>query len=261
MLSDAVCRVAVLSLHTSPSTAPGRGASGGLNVYVRELSRALGERGVASDVLVRVGANRPARRQPLGEGCTLVPVPAGPDRDLSPSEERDLAPALARAVGRVVAGQGYDVLASHHWMSGVVAANVAGSLDAPFVHTAHTWAVLKNQTLAPGAAPEPEWREGLERDVARAADRILVATLAERDLLVRWYGAGSRCALVVPGVDVEAFAPGEGPVQQPPTFLVAGRLERLKGVDTALAALAELRHPTARLQVVGEDGGERGEQG
>ncbi|HEV8063441.1 MAG TPA: glycosyltransferase, partial [Acidimicrobiales bacterium] len=46
-------RLAVLSLHTSPLAQPGTGDSGGMNVYVRELSSALARAGVACDVYSR----------------------------------------------------------------------------------------------------------------------------------------------------------------------------------------------------------------
>ncbi len=94
MVPGSVCRVAVLSLHTSPATAPGRGASGGLNVYVRELTRALRAEGVVCDVLVRAPAGSTAGAQPAAGGGLLIPVPAGPDRDLTPLEERDLVEEL-----------------------------------------------------------------------------------------------------------------------------------------------------------------------
>lgn len=255
-MSGAECRVAVLSLHTSPIAAPGRGASGGLNVYVRELTRALHAEGVVSDILVRAGDGRPTA---LEGGGWLLPVP-GPDRDLTQDEERDLIPDVTAATARVLRGRRYDLLASHHWMSGAIGQRLTAGMGAPLVHTAHTWAVQKNLVLAPGARPEPVWREQLEASIARSADRILVSTAGEGALLDARYGAGPRCSLVVPGVDVDTFAPDGGPRAEPPFFLVAARLERLKSIDTALAALAGLRHPSARLVVVGEDGGESGEQ-
>ena len=46
-------RLAVLSLHTSPLAQPGTGDSGGMNVYVRELSSALARAGVECDVFTR----------------------------------------------------------------------------------------------------------------------------------------------------------------------------------------------------------------
>lgn len=262
MVPGSVCRVAVLSLHTSPAAAPGRGASGGLNVYVRELTHALREEGVVSDIFVRTHAGDGIPPPQLEDGITLIPIPAGPERDLTPIEERNLVADLkaATTLAALQSGRRYDLVTSHHWLSGTVGRSVARVLGTPLVHTAHTWAAQKNEALAPGAEPEPAWRERLESAIVRAADRILVATPAEARLLDAHYGAGERCSVVVPGVDAEAFSPGDGRRADPPVFVVAGRLERLKGVDTALTAVAGLRHPTARLLVVGEDGGQPGER-
>ena len=46
-------RVAMVSMHTSPLATPGVGDAGGLNVYVAELARRLGERGLKVDVFTR----------------------------------------------------------------------------------------------------------------------------------------------------------------------------------------------------------------
>ena len=46
-------RIAVLSVHTSPLAPLGGRESGGMNVYVRELSQAMGARGYVVDVFTR----------------------------------------------------------------------------------------------------------------------------------------------------------------------------------------------------------------
>ena len=49
-------RVAMISMHTSPLATPGVGDAGGLNVYVGEVARRLGERGLKVDVFTRAEA-------------------------------------------------------------------------------------------------------------------------------------------------------------------------------------------------------------
>src|SRR5258708_10304488 len=46
-------RVAMISMHTSPTAVLGQRANGGLNVCVRELCTQLSQRGVATDVFTR----------------------------------------------------------------------------------------------------------------------------------------------------------------------------------------------------------------
>src|ERR671925_513742 len=52
-MSDASCRVAVLSVHTSPLELPGSGDAGGMNVYIREVAAEMSRRGVRTDVFTR----------------------------------------------------------------------------------------------------------------------------------------------------------------------------------------------------------------
>ena len=70
-------RVALLSLHTSPTAQLGQSANGGLNVYVREVAAALEASGVATDVFTRrLDDSRPAL-EPLGPLTRVVYLPAG----------------------------------------------------------------------------------------------------------------------------------------------------------------------------------------
>ena len=60
-------RVAMISVHTSPLARLGEKDAGGLNVYVRQLSRQLGRLGVAVDVFTR----RTDPNMPCGRDETL----------------------------------------------------------------------------------------------------------------------------------------------------------------------------------------------
>jgi D-inositol-3-phosphate glycosyltransferase len=93
---------------------------------------------------------------------------------------------------------------------------------------------------------------------------LIGSTPDEADDLVRLYGANpNRVHVVAPGIDLVTFQPldradarrkiGYGPGR---LLLFVGRLERLKGVDVAIRALALLRdraHDDVRLIVLGED--------
>ena len=63
-------RVAMISLHTSPLATPGVGDAGGLNVYVAEVARRLGERGLKVDVFTR---RRGPRTCPESSRSTSTP--------------------------------------------------------------------------------------------------------------------------------------------------------------------------------------------
>jgi len=265
-------RAGVICLHTSPNATLGQSANGGLNVYVREVCAALGRRGVATDVFTRRTRADGPDVEPLGPLGRVVYLPAGP-LGVDKYKLLDHVPEFTEAVQGWMRTSGlrYDLLYSHYWLAGVAACALRSRLRLPWVHTAHTLAVVKNRLLPPGDQPEPEVRVELEGEIARCADLLVVSTEAEGLELRRAYGVRpDRVFVLTPGCDLEAFEPrcradARSELQQPDEklFVFVGRLERLKGVDLILRALSLVtaggRHPEARLLVLGEDSGAGGE--
>jgi D-inositol-3-phosphate glycosyltransferase len=263
--------VAVITLHTSPTASLGRSANGGMNVYVREVCAALARRGVATDVFTRQvdGAGGVEVLSPLSR---IVYLPAGPS-GLDKYRLLDEVPGFAEGVVRFIEDSGlrYDLLYSHYWLSGVAACGLRRRLGLPWAHTAHTLAIVKNRRLAPGDRPEPEIRADLEGEIARCAELLVVSTEAEAAALRSAYGIRpDRLSVVAPGTDLAVFRPRPGSAarrllgrEDQRLFVFVGRLERLKGVDILLRALALLttggRHPDVRLLVIGEDSRSDGE--
>ena len=79
--------IAMLSVHTCPLAVLGGKKTGGMNVYVRELSRELGRRGIKVDVFTRSqNPCIPHVNQTLGENARVIHIPAGPESPLSADE-------------------------------------------------------------------------------------------------------------------------------------------------------------------------------
>ena len=258
-------RIAVVSMHTSPTASLGESANGGMNVYIREISAAFSRCGIATDVFTRrVGADDPAveRIAPLGR---VVYLPAGHDHSDKYQLQHHVEEFAAEALAFIDEQRlEYQLLYSHYWLSGLVARSLRQSLGLPWVHTAHTLGKVKNRQLAPGAKPEPVERIRAEREIAVEADRLIASTDDEREDLVELYGADrDRIAVVAPGIDLATFFPmPKEEAQRKIGFpdqrllLFVGRLERLKGVETILRAMAlaaDRRHQDVRLLVLGED--------
>jgi len=70
-------RVAMLSVHTCPLAAPGGKETGGMNVYLREVSRELGRMGVEVDVFTRSQNAAIERVVDLGERARVIHLRAG----------------------------------------------------------------------------------------------------------------------------------------------------------------------------------------
>jgi len=256
-------RIAVISMHTSPTASLGQNANGGLNVYVHEIATTFSDRGIATDIFTRCTPSDPEFEQ-LTPLSRVIYLPAGQDLDKYSLYAE--VPGFANRIQQfaVVEDVSYDLLFSHYWLSGEVACLLRPRLAAGWAHVAHTLGLVKNQTLAAGARPEPELRIQVEKEIAAQADLLIASTEDERAELVRLYGADpDHTAVVPPGVDLSMFQPidrdearrkigyGAGRL-----LLFVGRLERLKGVEVAIRALALLRdraHDDVRLLILGED--------
>src|ERR1700736_3278789 len=86
-------RIAMISMHTSPTAALGLNANGGLNVCVRELCTRLSERGVATDVFTRCLSDDCPDSEQLAPLSRVIYLPAGPP-DLDKYRLMDEVPAF-----------------------------------------------------------------------------------------------------------------------------------------------------------------------
>src|SRR5437879_1115569 len=73
-----MCNIAVVSVHTSPLSRPGTRDSGGLNVYVRELSREMAKRGHTIDIFTRRTDAATPEVTRIYEGTRVIQIAAGP---------------------------------------------------------------------------------------------------------------------------------------------------------------------------------------
>jgi D-inositol-3-phosphate glycosyltransferase len=272
--------LAVLSMHTSPLAQPGRGDGGGMNVYVRELSAALARSGVRCEVFTRAEDPDVPAVVSVEPGFRVHHVPAGPVAPLAKELLPDLVDewadgVAARLLDLGAAGRKVEAIHANYWLSGIAGHRLKHQLDVPLISTFHTLDRVKAE-LSPEAisAEEPARRAKAEADIMGCSDAILASCTVEADQLVDLYDAPfERVRIVAPGVDHAFFAPGDrrqarraiGMDPAGPLVLFVGRIQPLKGLSVAVAALggAGAAHPDgrsgrAKLVVVGGPSGPHG---
>ena len=95
-------RVAMLSVHTCPLAMLGGKETGGMNVYVRDLSMELVRRGIAVDVFTRSqNPHLPHVMHRLGPLGRVIHIPKGAPSNLNLFRERP-QPPVARGIQRSV---------------------------------------------------------------------------------------------------------------------------------------------------------------
>jgi D-inositol-3-phosphate glycosyltransferase len=260
----------MISLHTSPLASLGRTRdAGGMNVYIRELSRELGRGGMYVDIFTRRSDPTTPPIQYLSDQVRLIALPAGPATHLPPTELAPYVGEFSRALGRFSArsaertGHEYNLVHSHYWLSAAAGLPLASEWDVPHVTMFHTVERLKTQQYGAPSGSSPASRVRIEHEgrIASSVDCIAVSTEHERDQLRRLYCLRADRLRIIPcGVDLDAFTPGTPEEREEarralspdgmPVLLFVGRLDAIKDLDLLLASVAAMRTP-ARLYVVG----------
>src|SRR4051812_32289320 len=92
--ADTACRVAVLSVHGCPLDQLGTREVGGMQLYVRELSRELGRLGMHVDVFTRKTRPDLPRVVSFGEGARVIHLDAGPQQRIDKNSVVQHLPAF-----------------------------------------------------------------------------------------------------------------------------------------------------------------------
>ena len=252
----------MLSVHTCPLAALGGKETGGMNVYVREVSRELGRMGIEVDVFTRSQDPSIERVVSLGPGARVVHVEAGPQMPIARERIHEHLDEFVERVDawRAADGVDYDLIHGHYWLSGVAALRLKARWGVPVIQMFHTLGQLKNSVARTADDIEPELRIHEETRVIAAADRLIAANTVERTHLGRYYGAPrDRIAVVPCGVDTALFRPGDAAAAREeldlpagPLLLYVGRLSPIKGLETLLESMTFL-DPRPSLVVVGGD--------
>ena len=260
--------VAMLSVHTCPLAALGGKETGGMNVYVREVSRELGRMGVSVDVFTRSQDPSIQRVVRLGERARVIHLAAGAEAPMARERVYDHMDEFVEGVEawRIAEAIDYDLIHAHYWLSGVAALTLKRRWSVPVLQMFHTLARLKNRVARSAAELEPLVRVEEETRIVSDADRIVAANVVERAELLRDYGAhASRIATIPCGVDTDLFTPGDRAearrrlgLDDRPVLLWVGRIAPIKGLDTLLDTVARLREAgrDMRLLVVGGEADE-----
>ena len=252
----------MLSVHACPLAKLGGRDSGGMNVYVRELSRELAKRDIEVDVFTRWREPGDPRIQQLAAGARVIHIESGPIRYIPKHEVYARLDEFTAELERHVASEGrsYDLIHSHYWLSAAVARRIAPKWRVPTVQMFHTLGLVKREVMAEDTDGELEERVPIEREAVRESDALVAASEIEASELMQLYDADPERICVLPcGVDTEAFHPlrqvdareALGRDQCERLVLFVGRIEQIKGIDVLLQAMGELfrRRPDLRHEI------------
>ncbi|MFL6121182.1 glycosyltransferase [Actinophytocola sp.] len=243
-------RIAMISEHANPLAALGGVDAGGQNLHVAELSGALAEAGHEVTVYTRQDDHQQRRVVTTPRGYRVVHVPAGPPQPVPKDELLPHMAAFTEFVDERWRVERPDVVHSHFWMSGLVAAIAAKRHGIPLVHTYHALGTVKRRHQGE-ADTSPESRIDTERVIGRSADCVIATCSDEVAELSRMGLSKSRIKIVPCGVDTKQFLP-EGRRSRPKLahrIVSVGRLVPRKGFADLITVLPAL--PDTELVIAG----------
>lgn len=242
--------IAVLSVHSCPLAALGGKETGGMNVYVREISREMGRLGLQVDVYTRSQNPHISRVVPLGRNARVIHFPAGPEEPIPKNEILNFLPEFTDRILRFAKKNGirYDLIHSHYWLSGWVAGQLKRQWSIPFIHMFHTLGALKNSVSRNKEEKESQGRLRVEKQIMSMADCLIAPSPWEMEQMILHNHAQSSKVQVIPcGVDLTLFKPIPAlkakkilGLSEREFILFVGRIDAIKGIDVLIKAVNHL---------------------
>ncbi len=265
-------RIAQISYHACPLSHQEGKETGGMQIYVLNLSRELARRGYQVDIFTRSENPDPKLKIiEIEKNLRLFHIPAGPEKTLPKKELIQFIPEFVKNLKKYIA---HDIFHAHYYMSGLACLSLYNPSPplspltpqaAPMVLSFHTLSLIKN-LVARGGETEPQARIDAEMEIVKQADAVISPSQTEHDYLKYFYGADSKKIHVIPpGYDPAIFKPmdkikarqkiGADPTHK--IILFVGRIEPLKGIDVLMYALKILTERCNKcpvcLWIVGEN--------
>ena len=256
-------KILIISYHTCPENKLGSKDSGGLNIYLHEISNELGTKGHTVDIFTREHDIRDPLEIEINNNSKVIHLNAG---DLSEEKHRmhNYIDLFTSNLINYIDEQNlqYDLIYSNYWMSGIVGELISEKLKIPHIITFHTMGLTKRSVNY--LENESDFRIENELDLIKKSDAIVVPTHQEKENLILNYKSDNNIYIVSPGVDLEKFKSKNkfesreklGLSQTTKILLSVGRLEPIKGYDVLINALSFLNISDdfdVRLLIIGGD--------
>ena len=240
----------------------GRRDSGGMNIYLKEMLRYLPPAGVAIDLFTMDHPNCVTPIYRISPRSRVIHIPAAPP-DTPKERLYEYIHQFTQSVEQFILrdNASYTTVYSHYWWSGITGAAIARRMGIPHSITFHTLARLKQRYLA-GNVEHPQ-RAIQEQVLAQTADRLIVWTPHEKEMLIKLYNApADKISIIPPGVDTSSFRPLDrraaraalGLDEPQKMILAVGRITKIKGLPLLIRAGSSLDTVAdAKIHVVGGD--------
>ena len=215
-----------ISFHTAPFSSIGKFDSGGLNVYVQQVSHHLS----INHNLTIVTAEK-------AENFTLDNLNFLSlnlfDSGLGTEDKEKYLQEFIEKLNENYDLKSFDLIHAHYWLSGLVAKHISNEFNIPFVFTAHSLGVFLD-----GYNKE---RVDCEKLIMTSSNYITASSNFEQNLISESYRIDkNKIKKITPGIDRSLFAPDLSAIRKN-IFLSIGRIQQQKGQRVTIDFLNNFR--------------------
>jgi D-inositol-3-phosphate glycosyltransferase len=240
----------VISFHSCPYSQLGGNGSGGMSVYLKELTSALADfSGVRIDIFTRAQMPKCVETKYVSPQIRVVQLKGGPGYPIDRQGLYEFIPGFAENLEDFILRhkEDYDIVYSHYWLSGLAGGYIKHNLGFPLVHTYHTLGYMKRRMLG---QREHRCRARSEQHLGHIADLLISPSREEKESLIKEYGISpSKVKVVYPGVNRRLFYPVYyqrlrqkiNCKKDDFLLLYVGRIEPVKGLAAVISSLEILR--------------------
>ncbi len=215
-----------ISYHTSPYSSLGINDGGGLNVYVQQISKHLSNKHNVTVVTAEKAENF------KNENLEFYSLNLF-DPDLPMDDKELYLIEFQKKLEETFELNNFDVIHSHYWLSGLVAKDISGKFNIPYIFTSHSLGVVLE-----GYNNE---RTDCEKIVMTSSNFVTASTNYENILLSESYKIDKKkIKLIKPGVDEKLFSPDPN-LSKENIFLSIGRIQKQKRQLEAIEFLSSFR--------------------
>ena len=202
-----------ISFHTSPFGSIGKFDSGGLNVYVQQISKQLSNE---NNVTVVTAEKAESFKIDNLEFHSLDLFESG----LSVDDKEIHLLEFKKNLEEKFDLESFDIIHAHYWLSGLVAKQISEELNIPYIFTSHSLGVFLE-----GYNKE---RVDCEKLVMRSSSFITASSQYENNLISENYDIDKKkIKQITPGVDRKVFVLDEN-IKRENILLSIGRIQEQK---------------------------------
>tara|TARA_A100001011_G_C14307221_1_gene843702 strand:- start:1080 stop:2228 length:1149 start_codon:yes stop_codon:yes gene_type:complete len=203
-----------ISYHTAPFGSVGQFDSGGLNVYVQQISKHLSQ---DHNVTVVTAEKAESFKNQNLEFRSLNLF----DADIPTDDKEVYLIEFNKRLEEVFDLKKFDIIHSHYWMSGLIAKDISKKYNIPYIFTSHSLGVFLD-----GYNKE---RADCEKLVMSDSQFVTASTNYENNLISDSYQIDKKkIKLINPGIDSELFSPDPS-IKRENIFMSIGRIQEQKG--------------------------------